>query len=77
MTLMYSTHEVVSSYRKRGAIWKWVAVEDMFNRTFGLKWVTAREIEDPDARAFALNALADSVPVYTYKVDFNLTVTTT
>lgn len=60
--LMYSTHEVVSSYRKSGAIWKWVAAEDMFDRAFGLKWVTTREIEDLDARAFALNALSDSVP---------------
>ena len=62
MILMYSTNAVVSSYRKSGAIWKWIAIEDIVDRSFGLKWVTAREIEDPDARAFALNALADSVP---------------
>lgn len=70
--MTYSAVQVVSSYRNNSAIWKWVTIEAISDRIFGLKWVTAREIEDPDARAFALNTLADSVPVYTYTVDFNV-----
>lgn len=53
---------VVRSYRNGGDLWNWVQFHQFHKSEllFAFKWIDAREIEDPDAKAFALNALADS-----------------
>lgn len=65
----YSNADVVYTYMSTGQI-----LTDLYefqDMAFGVLWIEAAEFEDPDARSFALNALADTVDWRRVTVTYN------